>query len=277
MSSLLSAYQELAESLNDKAQLGIYYVWMGMTLMQRENVKDSYHYLNLALKLGIEIGDQKIVSSASTWLAYTCADLGLLDEAVTHGERALEMGQSIDSAQYPYHLVLGAMGYVYWVRGECKKAGNMGEALLEYGKKHSNIRSTVFGYWVKGFSFLVDGDFSSAIECNLKAVNVSADPWYTQFPKLHLGLAYASTGQFREAMEPLENLLSFCDRFGGETLGTPARALMGGILVATGQMSEGLKIIEGVKQLWLENGCRWRYINAEYVLPKLSDSCSQQT
>jgi tetratricopeptide (TPR) repeat protein len=112
----------------------------------------------------------------------------------------------------------------------------------------------------------VDGDFPSAIECNLKAINVSADPWYTQFPKLHLGLGYASTGQFQEAMEPLENLLSFCDKFGGEILGTPARALLGGILVATGKMTEGLKIIEGVKQLWLENGCLWRYVNAEHVL-----------
>jgi class 3 adenylate cyclase/tetratricopeptide (TPR) repeat protein len=266
MSSLLSAYQELAESLNDRALLGIYYVWMGMTLMQRENFKDAYYYLNRALKLGDDIGDPKIVSSSSTWLAYTCADLGLLEEAVTHGQRALEIGKSIDSTQYPYHLALGAMGYVYWVRGESKKADRMGEALLEYGQKHSNIRSTVFGHWVKGFSFLVDGDFPSAIECNLKAINVSADPWYTQFPKLHLGLSYAYTGQFKEAMEPIEKLVSFCDSFGGEILGTPARVVLGAILVAKGQMAKGLKIIESVKQLWLENGCKWRYSNAEYLL-----------
>ena len=56
-----------------------------MALMQRENFKDSYYYLNRALKLGTEIGNPKIVSTSSTWLAYTCADLGLLDEAVTHG------------------------------------------------------------------------------------------------------------------------------------------------------------------------------------------------
>jgi len=266
MAGLLNAYKELVESLNDKEQIGIYYVWMGMTLMQRENFKDSYYYLNRALKLGDEINDQKIISTASTWMAYTCADLGLLDEAVTHGERALEIGKSIDSGLYPYHLALGAMGYVYWVRGESKKAAHMGEALLEYGQKHSNVRSTVFGHWVKGFSFLVDGDYTSAIECNLKAINVSADPWYTQFPKLHLGLSYAAAGQFQESMEPQEELISFCDKFGGEILGTPAKGLLGGMMMAHGQMAKGLKMIEGVKQLWLQNGCKWRYANAEYIL-----------
>jgi tetratricopeptide (TPR) repeat protein len=25
-------------------------------------------------------------------------------------------------------------------------------------------------------------------------------------------------------------------------------------------------MIEGVKQLWLQNGCKWRYSNAEYIL-----------
>jgi tetratricopeptide (TPR) repeat protein len=179
--------------------------------------------------------------------------LGLLDEAVTHGERALEIGKSIDSGLYPYHLALGAMGYVYWVRGESKKASHMVEALREYGQKHTNVRTTVFGHWVKGFSFLVDGDYTSAIECNLKAINVSADPWYTQFPKLHLGLSYAAAGQFQESMEPQEELISFCDKFGGEILGTPAKGLLGGIMMSNGQMSKVLKMIECVKQLWLQN------------------------
>ncbi len=266
MTRLLNVYQELVESLNDKALIGIYYVWMGMALMQRENFKDSYYYLTRALKLGDAIADPKIISSASTWLAYTCADLGLLDEALRHGERALEIGMSIDSAMYPYHLTLGAMGYVYWVRGESKKAAQMGQALLEYGQKHSSTRSMVFGHWVKGFSFLVDGDFHAAIECNLKAINVSEDPWYTQFPKLHLGLSYASIGQFHDTIEPLEKLISFCDKAGGELLATPARGLLGGMTIASGQMSKGLKIIEAVKKLWKQNGCRWRYANAEFIL-----------
>jgi len=266
MIRLLNAYQELVKSLNDKSQLGIYYVWMGMALMQRENFKDSYYYLSQALKLGDEIADPKIISTASTWLAYTCADLGLLDEAVTHGERASEIGKSIDSGLYPYHLVLGAMGYVYWVRGESKKASHMGDALLQYGQEHSNIRSMVFGHWVKGFGFLLDGDFTSAIECNLRAINVSADPWYTQFPKLHLGLSYAAIGQFQEAIEPLEKLISFCDNFGGEILGMPAKAALGAMMIASGQMAKGLKMTEGVKQVWLQSGCKWRYSNAEYLL-----------
>ena len=37
-------------------------------------------------------------------------------------------------------------------------------------------------------------------------------------------------------------------------------------MMANGQLAKGLKIIEGVKQLWRQNGCRWRYTNAEFIL-----------
>lgn len=269
MTRILSAHRELAESLEDRERLGAFYAWLGMTLMQRERFSESYGYLVRALKIGEETKNDEITGMASVWLAYTCSDLGRLDEAVGHGRKAMEVGKKIDSWRFPYHLALGGMGYAYWVRGESQKAMETGLELLEYGRRNSNIRGQVFGHWVKGFGYLVDGDFPSAIDCNREAISISADPWYAQFPKLHLGLSYAAAGRFDEALEPLQGLVYFCEKHGGEILGTPARGLFGAALVAGGHMSRGVKKLEGVRRYWRENNCRWRYINAEYIFGNL--------
>jgi hypothetical protein len=51
-SELLSSHMGLAESLGDKAKLGMLYAWQGMTIWFREKYTDSYEYLRKALKMG---------------------------------------------------------------------------------------------------------------------------------------------------------------------------------------------------------------------------------
>ncbi len=68
-SELLSAHMELAESLGDKAKLGMFYAWYGMTIWFRERYTDSYEYLRKALKMGEDINDQHLIGYACTWLA----------------------------------------------------------------------------------------------------------------------------------------------------------------------------------------------------------------
>ena len=83
---MLSAYEDLAKTIDDRAKLGMFYVWYGIFLAFRDRGEDSYKYLLNALKLGEEIGDEHLTGYACTWLTWTCADLGLLDEAISFGE-----------------------------------------------------------------------------------------------------------------------------------------------------------------------------------------------
>jgi class 3 adenylate cyclase/tetratricopeptide (TPR) repeat protein len=269
MTERLEGHREAAESLGDRARLGMFYMWMGMTLFQRERFGESYDYLQRALNLGEEIGDREVIAYACTWLTYNCAERGCLDEAVEYGGRALEIGKGLDTGEYPYHLALGGLGYTWWMKGNISKVQEMAEELLEYGRTRSNIRSLVFGHWIMGFSYLVDSDFEAVIECNKRAISVSADPWYSQFPRLSLGLGYALNGQYDKAKEPLEVLTTFCERWGGEVIGSPARGLLGAVLVADGQMSKGVGMLEELRQYWLERGSKWKHFNAEFVFGRL--------
>jgi class 3 adenylate cyclase/tetratricopeptide (TPR) repeat protein len=266
LTTLLSAHEELAASLDDKARLGMFYAWLGFGWYCGGKLKDSYHYLCKALKIGEEIENQQVIGYACTWLSWTCADLGLLDEAVTFGERAQEISRSLESDQYLYFKSLGGLGYAYHHRGEMKKALEATKALVEFGQSHSNIRSLVMGHWIMGLTYIMDGDFPMAIECSEKAIQISADPFYSQFARLGLGISHSFGAQFQEAEDALQEVVNFSQKFGSEGIGRVALIFLGAITIAKGQMGRGLKMLEEVQRACLENEGRWPYAISQYVL-----------
>jgi class 3 adenylate cyclase/tetratricopeptide (TPR) repeat protein len=269
LTDLLGVHEDLAKSLKDKARLGMFYGWLGMALWCREKFRLSYENLKSALKLGEEVQDQKVIGYACTWLTWTCAELGLLDDALQFGQRAQEISRSLPSDHYLYLKSMGGIGHTYCYRGERKKALETGKALIEYGQRHSNSRCLVMGYWVLGFSDMLDGDFSSAIEHFQKGVQVSADPYYSQIPRLGLGMSYAQNGEVQEAEESLRNVLSFSRDFGAEVTGNGAQTFLGLVQIFKGHMRQGLKTFEAGKQASLENERMCVYALNEYTLGRL--------
>jgi len=263
---LLNAHKDLAESLDDKTRLGMFYAWYGFSLYFRQKYTDSYQYLRKALGLGEEIDDQQVIGYACTWLAWTCSELGLLDEAISFGERSQEIARLIPSDQYLYFKSLGGIGYACFQKGDRKRALETGTAILDYGQRHSNIRSIVMGHFITGLSSFVDGDFQASIDACNKAVQTAADPFYSQFPRFLLGSGFTQNGQFQKAEEALQEVASYSRGFGCELLGTPAHALLGLGSIAKGEMGQGLKMIEEALLACHENQRRCWYATIEHAL-----------
>ena len=266
LADLLSAHEDLAKTIDDRAKLGMFYVWYGISLGFRDRGEDSYRYLLNALKLGEEIGDEHLIGYACNWLVWTCADLGLLDEAISFGERAQEIAKHLVSDQFLYFKSLGGMGYTYYHKGDSKKAAEAGRAILNYGQRHYNIRSMVMGHFVIGLSYFVNGDFLSANEAGKKGVQTAIDPFYSQFPRFLLGASYAQKGQYQEAEEAFEAVASFSRNFGCELLGTPTNAMLGVLSIAKGQMNQGLSMVEQALRTMLESKRRCWYSATEHSL-----------
>jgi class 3 adenylate cyclase/tetratricopeptide (TPR) repeat protein len=273
---LLRTYEDLAASLDDKARLGMFYGWLGMALWAGAKFKDSYQYSCKALKLGEEIGDKLVIGYACTRLIWTSAELGLLDDAITYGERAREISRSVKSDHYLYMKSLGGMAHAYWCRGDSKKAYEVGKALLDYGERQADSRSMVMGYYAVGCSHFIVGDFASAIECYQRALQVSADPWFFQIPKMMLGIIYAIIGQSQEAEGLLREVAAFSQEFGSELAGTAVQPLLGLVLIRRGYFNQGLKMIEDARRLFLENEGRFRYIQSEYTLGMIYSQIAQR-
>jgi class 3 adenylate cyclase/tetratricopeptide (TPR) repeat protein len=269
LTDLLSTHKGLAESLDDKSRLGMFYAWIGTTLYYRGKVKDSYEYLFKALKLGELIQNQQVIGYACNHLTWTCTELGLLDEAILFGKRAQEISKIFESDHYIYFISLSGMGFAHFCKGEVKRALEAGKALVDYGRKHFNVRSMVLGHFTCGHSYSVAGDFPSAIKCYQKAIEVSVDPFYSQFPRFFLGMSYVQNGQFQEGEKALQEVVKYSENFGAETLGIPANVYLGVVSITKGYMSRGLKMIEESLQLFQENERKSAKAIVEYALGKV--------
>jgi tetratricopeptide (TPR) repeat protein len=189
-----------------------------------------------------------------------------LDEAISFGDRAQEIAKHLVSDQFLYFKSLGGMGYAYFHKGDSKKAVEAGRAILDYGRRHSNIRSMVMGHLVIGLSYLMNGDFLSANEAGKKGVQAAVDPFYSQFPRFLLGASYARSGQYQEAEEAFEGVPSFSRDFGCDLLGIPTNAMLGIVSIGKGQMNQGLSMVEQTLRTMLESKRRCWYAAVELSL-----------
>jgi tetratricopeptide (TPR) repeat protein len=216
LNNLFSAHEDFAETVEKDESVGMFFAWLGFVLYFRGKPQESYEYLQKALKLGEKINDQLVIGYACTWLPFTCSGLGLFDEAIAYGERAKDISNSIKRDQYLYFKSRAALGFVYFFQEKSKEAYRAGKTILEYGRRYSNIRSQVMGYLIMAFSHILDGNRSEAIECLERALQISADPFYSQFVKMFLGNVYTAAGQISKAESLLNEVASYCREFGCE-------------------------------------------------------------
>jgi tetratricopeptide (TPR) repeat protein len=266
--SLLSNHEGLAKSVG-KGELGMFYAWLGFSLHCSGEAKGSYEYLCKALKIGEEIEDRRLIGYACTWLTWTCAGLGLLEEALSFGQRAQDISRSFESDPYLYFKSLGGIGFAYYCKGETKKVLEAGKTLLDYGEKHSNIRSLVLGHDFVGASYVLRGDWHSAIECLENGTRLAVDPFYSQLSRVHLGSAYLLNNQLDKAETALEEVMTYSQKFGAGIIGIQACIVMGVLLMAKGKMSQGVKLLEEGQGDCLENHWRTLYALSEYILGKV--------
>jgi class 3 adenylate cyclase/tetratricopeptide (TPR) repeat protein len=269
LTDLLSDHKTLAESLDDKARLGMFYAWLGFAVWMNGRAKDSYPYLCKALELGEKIDNKPLIGYACTWLTWNCWDLGMMDKAITFGERAQKMCKFVTSDHYLFLKSLAGIGQTSFFKGDRKRLLAAGEALLDYGRKHSNIRSMVVGHVCTGFGHFMASDFISAIESYRSAIQISADPFYTEYPRCFLGVTYFVNGQYQEAEEALKKNVTFCQEFGADCMGLFTYAYQGALYILKGHMSQGLKMIEEARQSCIENERMTVVASIEYLLGRV--------
>jgi len=190
LTDLLLANEHLAIASNNKVIAGMYYAWLGFAIFFRGKLKDSYRYLCKALELGEETDNQRVVGYACTWLPFTCMALGNMDEATAHGKRAQEISGILPDEQYIFFKSLAGLGLTYYYQADKSKLFDAEISLLDYGRKHSNIRCSVLGNWMKILGYHLDGNFQAAVDFYKNIGKVAVDPYYSQMETLYLGVSY---------------------------------------------------------------------------------------
>ena len=244
--------------------------WTGFNMWnQGKRLDEAYQYLKSAVQIGQQNGNQKVVGYASAWLSYVCPELGNFDEAISFGELALKIAKDFPADQYLHFKSVSGMGWAYNFLGDADKAIDCGKICLEYGQRHSNVRSMVLGYNTIGVGYLTKGDLLVAIETFNKSLTTSKDPYYSQGAKMLLGIGYILDGQFDKAETFLQQATDFCNKFGLGMIGHIAEAGLGAVLISSGRMMEGLNKMKDAARMMSENKRKVPNISAEYMLGNL--------
>jgi class 3 adenylate cyclase/tetratricopeptide (TPR) repeat protein len=267
---LFRSHQLLADSLEDKARTGMFYVWFGVAQFMAGNSKDSYEYLCKSLELGEKSGNPKVIGYACTWLTWTCAELGLFAEGINFGERAQKIAESFPSDQYLFFKSLGGLCYINYFKGNMNRIFEGAERLIEYGERNTNSRSKLFGHWMKAFGHLITGDLKSSLKSSQTSIELALDPSYFTFPKVTFGVAYFFGGQLREAEKVLKSSIDFCEKHGMGQVSVINQCFLSPILIAHGHMKIGTELLEKVRRNCITNQRRVWYAVSEYLIGEVN-------
>jgi class 3 adenylate cyclase/tetratricopeptide (TPR) repeat protein len=267
---LLLPHKDLAESIDDKARLAMFYARLGFAIFWSGKLKDAYNYLCRALALGEEANDWQAIAYAAAWLIVTCSHLGFFDEGIRYVEKAQEASKRVPSDPYPYYISLAGLAHIYFLKGDnCRKTTEIGKTLLDFGRKHSLVRCITVGHIVSSYIYSTSGDFGSAINSAQNAIQVSLDRMYTNWAKTMLGAYYVSNDQLTEAKEVISEVIIYCDDFGNKIFKEVMQAFLGAILIVEGDMNRGFDMIQKVRQSGLDTGFKYVVAAAEYILGKV--------
>jgi len=266
--TMFEAHKGLAESIDDKERLAMFYAWYGFVLLSEDN-KKSMTLLQKALEIGEKLSNQKIIGYACTWLAWTCSDLSRYDEALQYGTRAQEISKVVESDHYLYFKSLGAIGMSYWNLGDSKQLFEIGKSLIEYGQKQANIRSQTMGHLMLGGAYNLIGNHLKEIECFKKACEVTADTMYEISAKLLLGFAYILNDQIDLAEPHLREIVDFTKEYEFGWSGMPGRLLLGTAIIAKGNINKGFKMIDEAHQSFIGEGRKYYIALTEFILGKI--------
>ncbi|MGE5790806.1 MAG: ATP-binding protein [Syntrophaceae bacterium] len=255
---LLKENEEDAESLGDKARLGMFYSWMGLGLQCLEKAREAQRYLTKSLEIGEGIGNDKIIGYACTWMSMACSDLGLLDDALNYGNRAHEVAKRIRLDPFLFLFSLRAVAYAYCMKGECRKIGSIGRLMLEHGDRQADNRASALGHVYVGFSHFFGGDMLSAVEPIRKGILASPDPLLSCSANAALGAAFFLEGKLEEAEKNWVEVCKHCEEHGAGTVGALSRTALSSLFFVKGELSRGVKMAEELIEWHEKNGNKWR-------------------
>ncbi len=186
----LLQYKDAAESIPDKAKIGMFYGWIGLALHQLEIYADAYNYFKKSLSIGEEVKNERIIGYACTFLIWTCTEFGRFNEAALHGRRALELSKKFQSDHMIFAVSRGGLASLNLYKGISTPNFEMGKELIDQGRKLSDVRAVFIGHICCGYGYFTKGNFPSAVESFKQAVEIAVDPFYRQWASLWCGFCY---------------------------------------------------------------------------------------
>jgi len=264
---LVSKHEETALNIDDRAATAMYHAWLGWSHWGIGSYETCETYLLKALEIGQEIQDQEIIAYVYTWYSWTLTCLGRFDEAIALGKKAVQLAIDFDLDQYLHFKSRAAVANAYWFGGDRLKSLEEGKKLKKFGESRGSIPAITFGYIEIGGSYILDGNFSKAIEWLERIVGEQKDFIYYHSSLIMQGMAYFSSGDYERSENALQKGLDYLlknSRF--HFIAIPGEFFLGGVWIARGRMSAGMQKIQDTRNRLFQTGYKFFYAVSEYML-----------
>jgi class 3 adenylate cyclase/tetratricopeptide (TPR) repeat protein len=263
---VFTAHEMAAASLGNDPRSVMFYAWLGCAYWMTGKMNIAYEYAVKARDMAEDIGDRKGLGYALTWLSCTAALMGRPEEGLNAGKRAVEIAKSFPSDQYLSFKGLFGILCTDGIKGDSHTGVGDAQALIDYGRRHSNNRSLVLGFYGLAMVHFLSGDARLCEEYCQRAIESARDPLYVLLTKPYLGGCYLLAGKTIEAERELREVIDFDERFNSGLMAGPAHLFFAVLKITEGQMSEGVKAIEKLRDGFSADGNMWSYLAAEQVL-----------
>ena len=266
--SLLRSLESIFQEVENSVQCGMYHVWLGMALWCNGKLDHGYERLLKARSMGEAMGSDKVVSYASTWLSYTLADMGRFKEGIAFGNEGYELARKIKSDHYLYFKSIYGIAYNNLWMGDTSGNKLVVSKLLDYGTRHSQIRSIVVANWAEGATYTAAGDWPAAIKIYQKAVDEAVDPFYRFASEMYLCLLYLLAGQMVELESVAYPMHRSASKAGNAFMKDLRVAFLAVSEMNKGNLSKGMKKLIALKSRVKDSGRWFEKIVIEYIIGK---------
>ena len=255
--------------MDDQYSLGIYYGWLGYAMIGSGEMRKASDYSSIALNLGQQINSYPIKGMAYANLIWASAERKLLDQAIEYSIEIEKIFNMYPPDAIVFFTSYSSLGLLYLFKGDSEKIFKIGKHLLDYGENHSNLRSKAIGYIVNSYGCFTEGDLVQAAEFCKKATECLEDPLFSLWANTFLGMIYLSHNQVEDGEELIRKSLPICQMLGIGWSATAMQVFQGAVLVAKGQISRGLKMLEGMRQLFIEKERYFCLYLAESIIAEI--------
>jgi class 3 adenylate cyclase/tetratricopeptide (TPR) repeat protein len=259
MLARLQSYESVAAAVDDEELRGMYAGWLGLALFLNDDLEGSLEKLELAHRIGLSSGSDRVVAYANSWKTYTLWFLGREAEALEAADLAKPLAARFPDDHYLYFSGPAAAAGACAAIGDLRSTRSMGESLVEYAGSSGNTRAAVAGYSSISLGLALQYDFDGAVDVARVAKSRAIDPFYRAWATFYEALGLAWAGRVEESRTAVEELQAY----GGRFWTTLARPLEGLTLLGEGRLSAGMKLLRQhldyvtrIRSKWLENFAR---------------------
>jgi tetratricopeptide (TPR) repeat protein len=262
---ILDECKDQVLEFENMASVSMFLAWYGYTAWGCERYEKAETVLSQALQIAEENNEQKIVAYIHTWLTWHYITVGRYDEAMTSGNRALEIAPLYKNDHYLQFKPFCAIAYLHYCKGERMKLLSTSKKIVEMGEANGIFPAKIFGTVLIAISYVLDGNFTKAVEWSEKVDSDGKEIIHDNCALFVKGIAYLLNGDIEKAKNPLETMVSYCtERW--PYLSISGEMMLAVIEVASGRMKDGMKTLLEIRDKFQKNKRGFDWALSEYLL-----------